>query len=265
MSSPDPVRDQTDAVVAVVREVLGSSVVGAYRYGSAADGGLRPDSDLDLLVLASRPTTDEEKRRLIEGISPLSRRRDRPPDWRPVELTVVVAADVRPWRWPPRLDFQYGEWLRADFDAGELAPWPPVNPDVAVLLTMVRQRSEPLVGPPAVEVLDQVPRAELVRAMVDEMDTLLADLETDTRNVLLTLARMWSTVSTGEFRSKDAAAEWAAARLPEADATVARHARDGYLSGGEEGWEALMPAARATAERLAAEVRALAASLHDAC
>ncbi|HEX6128506.1 MAG TPA: aminoglycoside adenylyltransferase family protein [Candidatus Limnocylindria bacterium] len=260
MTSPDPVRDQTDAVLAVIHEVLGSSVVGAYRYGSAVEGGLRPESDLDLFVLAARPTTDGQKRRLIEAISPLSRRRDRPPDWRPVELTVVVAADVRPWRWPPRFDFQYGEWLRAEFDAGRLAPWPPLNPDVAVLLTMVRQRSEPLVGPPAVEVLDPVPRADLVRAMVDEMDTLFADLVPDTRNVLLTLARMWSTVATGEFRSKDAAAEWAAARLPEADGAVLRRARDGYLSGGDEGWGALMPAACATAERLAAEVRALAAS-----
>lgn len=260
MPSPDPVRDQTDAVLAVVREVLGSSLVGAYRYGSAVEGGLRSESDLDLFVLAALPTSDEQKRRLIEGISPLSRRSHRPSGWRPVELTVVVAGDVRPWRWPPRFDFQYGEWLRAKFDAGEIAPWPSVNPDVAVLLGMVRQRSVPLLGPPAVEVLDPVPRADLVRAMLAEMDTLIGDLEPDTRNVLLTLTRVWSTVATGEFRAKDAAADWAAARLPEADAAVLRRARDAYLSGGDEGWEALMPAARATAERLAAEVRALAAA-----
>jgi streptomycin 3"-adenylyltransferase len=260
MPSADPVRDQTDAVLAVVRDVLGASLVAAYRYGSVLEGGLRPESDLDLFLLAAQPTTTDQKRRLIEGISPLSRARDRPPAWRPVELTTVVAGEVRPWRWPPRFDFQYGEWLRAEFDAGELTPWPPVNPDLVVLLTMVRQRSEALVGPPAAELLDPVPRADLVRAMVDEMDTLLDDLEPDTRNVLLTLARMWSTVATGEFRSKDAAADWAAARLPEADAAVLRRARDGYLSGGEEGWEAVMPAARAATERLAAEVHALAAS-----
>lgn len=260
MPSPDPVRDQTDAVLAVVRDVLGSTLVGAYRYGSVLEGDLRPESDLDLFGVVSRPTTADQKRRLIEGISPLSRRRDRPPDWRPVELTAVVIGEVRPWRWPPRLDFQYGEWLRAEFNAGELAPWPPVNPDLAVLLTMIRQRSEPLIGPPATELLDTVPRADLVRAMVDEMDTLLDDLEPDTRNVLLTLARIWSTVATDQIRSKDAAADWAAARLPEADAAVLRRARDGYLSGGDEGWEALMPAARGAAEHLAAEVRLLAAS-----
>jgi streptomycin 3"-adenylyltransferase len=259
MSAPDPVRDQTDAVLAVVREVLGSTLLGVYRYGSALEGGLRPDSDLDLFGIIARRTTDAEKGRLIEGISANSRRRDRPPGWRPVELTLVVGGEVRPWRWPPRFDFQYGEWLRTEFDAGELAPWPPVNPDVAVLLTIVRQRSEPLVGPPAADLLDPVPRADLLRAMVDEIDTLLAELEPDTRNVLLTLARMWNTVATGEIRSKDAAATWAAARLTAAEAAPLLRARDAYQAGGHEDWVALMPGARVTAERLAAEVRSAAA------
>jgi predicted nucleotidyltransferase len=260
MPSRDPVRDQTDAVLAVATGVLGPAILGAYRYGSALAGGLRPDSDLDLLLLVSRRTTAEEKRRLIEGISPVSRRRDRPPAWRPVELTVVVHPEVRPWRFPPRFDFQYGEWLRAEFDTGELEPWPSVNPDVAVLLTMARLRSEPLIGPPAAELLDEVPRADLARAMVDELDPLLADLEPDTRNVLLTLARMWSTVATGEISTKDAAADWAASRLPNEHAAILLRARDAYLSGGDEGWEDFMPAAMSAAVRMADEVRAVAAS-----
>lgn len=49
--------------LALVREVLGSDLVGAYLYGSSVLGGLRPYSDLDLLVVAGHPTTREEKRR----------------------------------------------------------------------------------------------------------------------------------------------------------------------------------------------------------
>ena len=256
----DPVRAQTHAVLAVVRDVLGATLLGAYRHGSALEGGLRPDSDLDLFGIIARRTTDAEKRRLIAGISANSRRRDRPPGWRTVELTLVVGGEVRPWRWPPRFDFQYGEWLRAEFDAGELAPWPPVNPDVAVLLTIVRRRGEPLVGPPAADLLDPVPRADVLRAMVEEMATLLGDLEPDTRNVLLTLARIWSTVATGEIRSKDAAADWAAAQLSAAEAAPLLRARDAYLAGGDEAWDELMPAARATAELLASRVRSSAQS-----
>ena len=36
----------------------------------------------------------------------------------------------------------------------------------------------------------------------------------DTRNVILTLARIWSTAATGVIRSKDTAADWALERLP---------------------------------------------------
>ena len=43
--------------------------------------------------------------------------------------------------------------------------------------------------------------------MLDGVPSLMADLADDTRNVLLTLARIWTTVATGEIRSKDEAAD----------------------------------------------------------
>jgi predicted nucleotidyltransferase len=247
----DALADQTRAVVAAVEDALGGAVLGLYRYGSAEVGGLRPDSDLDLLGVLVRRTSQDEKRRLIGDLGPISRRRDRPAGWRPVELTLVVRDEVVPWHWPPRFDVQYGEWLRAEFDAGELTPWPAVNPDVAMLVTMVRQHGRPLLGPPAAEMLDPVPAADLRRAIRDEIPSLLADLEDDTRNVLLTLARMWVTVVTGEMVPKDAAAAWAAARLPDAEASVLRRAGDAYLDDGDEDWAAEMEAARRAGQRLA--------------
>jgi streptomycin 3"-adenylyltransferase len=247
----DALAEQTRAVVEVVSGILGDSLLGLYRYGSAEAGGLRPQSDLDLLGVLARRTTPDERRRLIDGLGPTSRRGHRPEGWRPVELTLLVRDEVVPWRWPPRFDVQYGEWLRAAFDAGELAPWPATNPDVAMLVTMVLQQSRPFLGPPASEVLDPVPSADLRRAIRDEVGPLLADLEDDTRNVLLTMARMWVTVATGAMVAKDAAAVWAAARLPDAEASVLRRAGGAYRAGGDEGWGSHMGSARETAHRLA--------------
>jgi streptomycin 3"-adenylyltransferase len=259
MEGQDDVAPQLDAVLSVVREVLGPITVGAYLYGSALSGGLRPDSDLDVFVLASRRLADDEKRRLVEGLMPLSWRRLRPEGWRPVELSVVVQSEVRPWRYPPRFDFQYGEWLRAEFERGDLAPWPDVNPDVAVLATMARLRSRTLLGVAAVEALDPVPPSDLARAMTDDLDGLLADLEDDTRNVLLTLARMWSTLATGEIRSKDEAADWTLQRLPDEHRSILALARDAYLGRVEDDWPPRMPAAREAAAALTAEIRRAAA------
>ncbi len=216
---------------------LGSSLLGVYLYGSAVDGGLRPESDVDLFGVIERPLDVDERRAIVDGLLPISGRSTRPPAWRPIELTLVVRDEVVPWRYPPRFDLQYGEWLRADFLAGDLEPWPPVNPDVAVLIAMVLGRSETLVGPPAHELLEPVPREHVVRAMTDELEPLLGDLESDTRNVLLTLARMWMTASTGEVSSKDVAAAWAAERLPAEHRPLMLRARSGYLGEVEDRWD----------------------------
>jgi streptomycin 3"-adenylyltransferase len=157
---------------------------------------------------------------------------------RPVELTIVLAPTVRPWRNPGRLDFQYGEWLRDDFESGNSEPWAAdAHVDVAVLVEIARRGDTPLVGPSADELLDRVPREDLVAAMAAALAGLRLDMHGDTRNVLLTLARIWCTLATGEILSKDAAASWALARLPEEHRAVLVRARAIYLDEEGEVWD----------------------------
>ena len=237
---------QTEAVLGLVGGVLGTDVAGAYLHGSAVLGGLRPHSDLDVLVVANRPMTGGERRTLGDGLLALSRYPARD-GLRPVELTVVVRSAVRPWRHPPEREFQYGEWLRDGFERGEVPP-PAPDADLAPLITMVRLADRPLLGPPPADLLDPVPRGDLARAMTAGVPDLLDDLETDTRNVVLTLARIWSTLVTGEIRSKDAAADWALARLPHEHRPVLARARSIYLGGDEEHWDDLRHRLRPHAE-----------------
>ncbi len=172
-------------------------------------------------------------------------------------MTIVAQPEVRPWRYPARMELQYGEWLRDALLSGAVEPEPAENPDLAVLITMVRQTSRALIGPAATEILDAVPRADLVRAMLDGLPSLMSDLADDTRNVLLTLARIWTTVATGEIRSKDEAADWVLSRLPEADRPMLARARDLYRTGGYgDPWDE--GAVRPLAERLVSEIIAAA-------
>ena len=217
--------------MALALGVLGQAVAGAYLHGSAVLGGLRPRSDLDVLVVSSRPTTEDERRRIAAGLLTRSRKP------RPVELTIVSASEIDPWRYPPSIDFQFGEWLRAAFERDE-TPWTPrTSPDLATLLTVVVRDGYPLLGPRAAELIPAVPRSDLDRAMLDSIAPLLLDLEDDTTNVLLTLARIWSTLSDGTIRSKDAAADWALALLPTEHRPVLEHARAVYLGEAEERWD----------------------------
>lgn len=249
--------EQVGRVVELVRATLGADLLGMYLYGSAVDGGLRPASDLDLFVVTSRRATAEQRWQLIDGLRPLSARDARPPAWRPVELTVVAQPDVVPWRYPPRMDFISGEWLRGRFDAGDMEPGHSVNPDLAVLISQVRLTGRPLVGPPAAELLDQVPRADLRRGMTDSIGSLLDDLDTDTANVLLTLARIWYTLAVGAFAAKDAAADWALERLSAEHRAPLQRARAIYLGHDEDSWQQQLETARVGANKLVEQIKRL--------
>lgn len=231
---------QINAVVRLVGETFGRDVVGMYAHGSATLGGLRPYSDTDVLAVLQRRTTEPERRYLVERLMELSGQKARGGPDRPVELTLVVRADVSPWRYPPRCEFQYGEWLREEYERGH-TPAPAPSPDLAPLITMALQADAPLQGPPPGQVFDPVPRADLDRALVAGVPELLDELESDTRNVLLTLARIWMTRTTGTITSKDAAADWALARLPAEHRPVLAHARAVYLGEEEESWQVLLP------------------------
>jgi len=245
-------RQQLERVVALVREVLGPEVVGAYLFGSAVLGGLRSASDLDVLVVLRRRTTRDEKQRLVERLLEIS---GRPMDggrWRRVELTIVVESEIKPWRFPPRLDFEYGDGLRGEFEQGNLEP-SERGPDLAILITMVLLAGTPLIGPPPAEVFDPPPE-DLARAMVEEIPALLDDLEWDTGNVILTLARIWCTLATGAIRPKDAAADWVLSRLPEEHRPVLERARAVYLGEEPEQWDDLRPGVRPCVDYLAVEI-----------
>jgi streptomycin 3"-adenylyltransferase len=246
--------DQAQRVVSLVREVLADAVVGVYLHGSAASGALRPTSDVDLLIVARRPTTSAEKRVLIERLLPISGRGDPTEHSRPIELTVVVLGDVRPWSYPPRMDFQYGDWWRAEFERGNLAPWESPNPDLTLQLEMVLQANHALFGPPPADVLDPILSADVRRAMVDSIPALLSYLDGDERNVVLTFARIWTTLATGIIRSKDAAADWALPRLPPEHRAVLELARAIYLGEVAEEWGDMLPRVRPHVDYVIGEI-----------
>lgn len=244
---------QLDDVLHLVRRVLSDDLTGAYLHGSAVLDGLRPSSDLDVLAVAGRRTRRDERRALRDGLMRLSGPKALRGPARPVELTVVAQHDVRPWRYPPRCEFLYGEWLRDDYERG-VVPEPAVVPDLAPILTMTLHGDTALLGPPPAEVLAPVPHEDLRRAIVAGVPDLLADVESDTRNVLLTLARVWTTLATGTIRSKDAAAGWALDRLPPGHRPALALARAAYRGEQPDDWQVRMDQASALATYLADEI-----------
>lgn len=245
---------QLARVQTIVKRHLEPTLLAIHLYGSALSGGLKPYSDLDLLVTVSTPLGEERRRTFAHallnvsappivsataggyGLSGKSGAPDQAPNGREgdalrsVEVTVVLHQDVVPWRYPPRREFQFGEWLRSDIEKGHIEP-PTCDIDLAVLFCQARQHSVALIGPPAGELFEPVPQSDFFTALGDTLKLWNepSDWAGDERNVVLTLARIWYSAETGQIVAKDAAAQWASRRLPEAFRQIVLEARAAYL------------------------------------
>lgn len=184
-------------------EVLQDKKLGSYLHGSATHGGLRLASDVDVLVATTQPMNDSERQHLTDGLLAIS---GAPPHGRPIELIVVVQSDLNPWRYPPIADFRYGEWLREQL-AVHGAPRGQQLPNLAIEITQLLSHGQTLTGPAPARLFDPVPPDDVIRASLAGIPDLLSAVHGDTRNVVLTLARVWTTLATGRIEPKDAAAD----------------------------------------------------------
>jgi len=215
-------------VLKIIEELLNNILVGVYLYGSAVMGGLRINSDIDILVVTNHDLSERTRRELTDRIMLISGKIGNKNAIRPLEVTVINQKDVVPWHFPPKYEFMYGEWLREQFEKGAI-PGSTYDPDLAILLAQVRKNSIKLFGPKATEVFEPVPMPDIRRAIKDSLPNLIANIKGDESNVILTLARMWLTASTGEIRSKNLAAEWAIPQLADEHASLLDKARKAYL------------------------------------
>ena len=238
----------------IVQRCLTESLLAIYLHGSAVGCGLRPDSDVDLLVVVDQPMTLPVRRCLLAELMAVSGRHPAEPGGpRPLELIIFQRADLISPTYPPRCAFIYGEWLRQAFEAGEV-PEPVSDPELTLVLAQARQEASPLMGPDPAELLPVIARTDILRATRDILPTLLERMEGDERNVLLTLTRMWRTLETGDFVAKDVAAEWAVPRLSASSAALVENAREAYLGLRKDEWQPKQQIVRDAARELSEKV-----------
>ncbi|MBB5393431.1 MULTISPECIES: aminoglycoside adenylyltransferase family protein [unclassified Herbaspirillum] len=227
---PLSIAPQVAQAQAIIERHLGGHVVAIHLFGSAVDGGLRPYSDIDLLVTVAEPPGEEVRRALMTELLTASAAPGSSTSLRALEVTVLALGQIVPWRYPPRRELQFGEWLREDILAGVFEE-PALDHDLAILLTKARASSIAIVGSSAGDVFNAVPRADLVRALLDTVAqwNAPADWEGEERNIILALARIWYTATTGEIAAKDFSATWLLERIEPRHRAVLANARAGYL------------------------------------
>lgn len=115
---------------------------------------------------------------------------------------------------------------------------------MVLLITQILETSIPLKGERAERLFTLAPAAQLLKALRYPLDLWqsTADVQGDEYHIVLTLARIWYTLSTGRFTSKDAAADWLLPQLPEDYAATLRAAQREYLGLEQQDWHILLPA-----------------------
>ncbi|WP_176747328.1 MULTISPECIES: nucleotidyltransferase domain-containing protein [unclassified Brevibacterium] len=107
----DLIRTVLDRVLAIDP----GGIVGVYLYGSSTSTGLGPESDVDLLLVTRRSLTPQDRASLIStllGLSGWKGHAEAFPEVasrRPLEVTSLVTADLKPLVAAPWRDFQFGE------------------------------------------------------------------------------------------------------------------------------------------------------------
>jgi predicted nucleotidyltransferase len=169
----------------VLQRCVGDKLLAVYLHGSAIAGGLRPDSDVDLLAVIDAPTTYAVRKRLVSGLMEVSGRHPADPNGRrPIEMIIFDRSELAVSACPARCEFLYGEWLREQFEADEV-PKPHADPEFTLLLAQARRNARTLIGRDPATLLPVIPNSDVRRAIGQALPTLLGTVEGGERNVLL--------------------------------------------------------------------------------
>lgn len=232
---PTEISLQLSQALHLIERHLEPTLLATHLYGSALNGGLKPHSDIDMLVTVTGPLDDAVRQALLVDLLKVSAMPGRSESLRALEVTVVARSDIVPWHYPARRELQFGEWQRQDILAGIFEP-ARTDADLAILLTQARQHSIAVTGSAAEDLFDPVPTGDLFKALADTLRLWNAqpDWAGDERNVVLAVSRIWYSAATGRIAPKDVAANWVMERLPVQHQPVLLNARQAYLGQEED-------------------------------
>lgn len=195
-----------------LQQLLAESLFAIYLYGSAVDGGLGPESDLDVLVVVTQPLTSALREQLAQELLKISQPVGELQ--RPLEVTILLKDEIQS-EIILCYEMQFGEWLREELkEGGTLSSQE--DPDISILLRKARFHHTVLFGPALDQWAPEISDQELWQAMSDTYPEIVAhwDEDADERNQILALCRIYFSLVMKDIASKDNAARWVMPQLP---------------------------------------------------
>ena len=232
----EQIRDQVGILVEAFEHILEADLVGVYLHGSLAMGCFNPTrSDIDLLVVVDQELASQTKRDLVDTLLKFSGGGL----YRPIEISFVARAGLRPWQHPVPYELHYSEEWRAVFEKAlrddSWRQWKgqqQVDPDLAAHFMVTHQRGIALHGEPIALVIPEVPRADYLDSVLSDVlsdDFGLAGIgHLDAAYVILNACRTLAYLREGNVLSKDEGGVWALQHVPNQYWPIIQTALDEY-------------------------------------
>ena len=212
-------------------EILEEDLTGIYLHGSAAIGCFNPGkSDIDLIVVADVPMTDLVKREYMDMVVGLNACAPA----KGIEMSVVTRNVCRPFIYPTPFELHFSEahlkWYQSDPD-DYILKMKGADRDLAAHFTIIKNRGRCLIGAPIAEVFADVPRADYLDSIYDDIADAIDGISGNTMYYTLNLARVLAYKNEGLILSKKEGGEWALRCLPQEYHELIHNALEEYVKG----------------------------------
>jgi hypothetical protein len=197
------------AVGRALSGVLAGDLLAVYLHGSAVLGGFRWDrSDLDVLALSRTLLPDEQMRRVVDALVPLSYPANG------LEFCLMASDEALAPELPaPRFQLRVATGGKARTGKVVDGRGRTGDGNLVLHLAVARARGVAVLGPPPQSSIAAISDEVVLSVMRDQIGW--ARAHGPVEDLVLTSARVWLFVETHRISSKTEAGEWAAQRFPE--------------------------------------------------
>ncbi|MCR5297374.1 MAG: DUF4111 domain-containing protein [Clostridiales bacterium] len=219
------------------QSILGDSLAGIYLHGSAVMGCFNPlKSDLDLIVVVSRPLTDPVKREYMDMVV----RCNAQGPAKGIEMSAVLRGACRPFVYPTPFELHFSaahlKWYRDNPD-DYIRKMKGDDKDLAAHFMVIRKRGKCLYGAPIEEVFAEVPPGDYMDSIRNDIADAPETIAENTMYLTLNLARVLAWQEEGLVLSKKEGGEWALSHLPAEYRPLAADALDEYAGSGRPAYD----------------------------
>ncbi|MBR6307693.1 MAG: DUF4111 domain-containing protein [Lachnospiraceae bacterium] len=213
------------------QDILGDRLVGIYLHGSAVMGCFNPDkSDIDLIAIVDSPISDDVKRKCMDMVVALNE--DAPA--KGIEMSIVTKAVCNPFVYPTPFELHFSAmhigWYR-DNPEDYVKKMNGTDEDLAAHFTIIKKRGKCLCGAPIDEVFGEVPKADYMDSIRNDIADAEEDIIDNPMYIILNLTRVLAYKREGLILSKKEGGEWALKNLPEEYYALIQEAMREYAEG----------------------------------